>query len=130
MPSIKAKTRFKSSFIGIVAALCTMPIASSSLTQERIDVALVTDGTPDRLEDRNGAYINELLALTRGEFDVRIHDFEGNWSIDSINLWSGSIMCVPMAITTMFGLAFATALTLLVVPVLYSLFFRVSISRP
>jgi multidrug efflux pump subunit AcrB len=37
---------------------------------------------------------------------------------------------VPMAITIMFGLAFATALTLLVVPVLYSLFFRVSLDRP
>ena len=41
-------------------------------------------------------------------------------------LWSGTAMFVPMAITIMFGLAFATALTLLVVPVLYSLFFRVS----
>ncbi len=44
-------------------------------------------------------------------------------------LWGGTAMFVPMAITIMFGLAFATALTLLVVPVLYSLFFRVSFSR-
>ncbi len=43
-------------------------------------------------------------------------------------LWGGTAMFVPMAITIMFGLAFATALTLLVVPVLYSLFFRVSFS--
>jgi len=42
-------------------------------------------------------------------------------------LWGGSSMFRPMAITIMFGLAFATALTLLVVPVLYSLFFRVRI---
>ena len=41
-------------------------------------------------------------------------------------LWGGTAMFKPMAITIMFGLAFATALTLLVVPVLYSLFFRVS----
>ena len=41
-------------------------------------------------------------------------------------LWGGSAMFRPMAITIMFGLAFATALTLLVVPVLYSLLFRVS----
>lgn len=45
-------------------------------------------------------------------------------------LWGGTAMFVPMAITIMFGLAFATALTLLVVPVLYSLFFRVSFDRP
>ncbi len=44
-------------------------------------------------------------------------------------LWGGTAMFVPMAITIMFGLAFATALTLLVVPVLYSLFFRVSFAR-
>ena len=39
------------------------------------------------------------------------------------------VFWIGMAITIMFGLAFATALTLLVVPVLYSLFFRVSFSR-
>ena len=44
-------------------------------------------------------------------------------------LWGGTAMFVPMAITIMFGLAFATALTLLVVPVLYSLFFRVPFDR-
>jgi len=41
-------------------------------------------------------------------------------------LWGDTAMFKPMAITIIFGLAFATALTLLVVPVLYSLFFRVS----
>jgi multidrug efflux pump subunit AcrB len=41
-------------------------------------------------------------------------------------LWGGTTMFKPMAITIIFGLAFATALTLLVVPVLYSLLFRVS----
>jgi hypothetical protein len=45
---------------------------------------LVTDGTPDRLEERNEDYIDELLALTSGEFDVRIREFSGDWSIDSI----------------------------------------------
>ena len=41
-------------------------------------------------------------------------------------LWGSTAMFKPMAITIIFGLAFATALTLLVVPVLYSIFFRVS----
>ncbi|RZV31904.1 MAG: efflux RND transporter permease subunit, partial [Chromatiales bacterium] len=40
-------------------------------------------------------------------------------------LWGGTAMFKPMAITIIFGLAFATFLTLLVVPVLYSLLFRV-----
>ena len=42
-------------------------------------------------------------------------------------LWGGTAMFMPMAITIIFGLAFATALTLLVVPVLYTLFFRVEL---
>ncbi len=45
-------------------------------------------------------------------------------------LWGGTAMFKPMAITIIFGLAFATALTLLVVPVMYSMFFRVSFRQP
>ena len=40
-------------------------------------------------------------------------------------LWGGSSMFRPMAISIIFGLLFATLLTLLVVPVLYSALFRV-----
>ncbi len=40
--------------------------------------------------------------------------------------WGGTAMFEPMAITLIFGLLFATLLTLLVVPVLYSLLFGVS----
>jgi multidrug efflux pump subunit AcrB len=41
-------------------------------------------------------------------------------------LWfGGGVMYKPMAIAIIFGLLFATMLTLGVVPVLYSLFFRV-----
>jgi multidrug efflux pump subunit AcrB len=43
-------------------------------------------------------------------------------------LWGGTAMFKPMAVSIIFGLAFATLLTLIVVPVLYSLFFRVSYS--
>jgi len=45
-------------------------------------------------------------------------------------LWGGTSMFKPMAITIIFGLAFATALTLVLVPVLYSLVFRVSFADP
>ena len=43
--------------------------------------------------------------------------------------WGGTAMFVPMAITIIFGLAFATMLTLLVVPVLYATLFRVHFGR-
>ena len=45
-------------------------------------------------------------------------------------LWGGTAMFVPMAITIIFGLMFATGLTLLVVPVMYSMLFRVSFAKP
>jgi multidrug efflux pump subunit AcrB len=38
-------------------------------------------------------------------------------------------MFEPMAITIIFGLAFATVLTLGLVPLLYSIFFRVSLDN-
>jgi multidrug efflux pump subunit AcrB len=44
-------------------------------------------------------------------------------------LWGATAMFKTMAITIIFGLAFATALTLLVVPVMYSVFFRVSFTK-
>ena len=41
-------------------------------------------------------------------------------------LWlGGGVMFQPLAITIIFGLIFATALTLGVVPILYSILFRV-----
>ena len=62
-----------------------MLVPTLTLAQERFDVAVVIDGRPDRLEERNQAYVDELLALTEGEFDVRITRIDGNWSIGGIN---------------------------------------------
>lgn len=42
----------------------------------------------------------------------------------------GGAMWEPMAVAIMFGLVFATALTLGVVPLLYAIFFRVDVSEP
>ena len=44
-------------------------------------------------------------------------------------LWGATAMFKTMAITIIFGLAFATGLTLLVVPVLYAMLFRVSFAK-
>lgn len=43
--------------------------------------------------------------------------------------WGGTAMFKPMAISIIFGLMFATLLTLLVVPVLYAMFFQVNFSK-
>jgi multidrug efflux pump subunit AcrB len=43
--------------------------------------------------------------------------------------WGGTAMFRPMAISIIFGLAFATVITLFLVPVLYGLFFKVDFSK-
>ncbi len=83
--SLHVRTNKFHSAVTITIALFYFALLPSlGLAQQQIDVALVTDGTPDRLESRNEDYIDELLALTSGEFDVRIREFSGDWSIDSI----------------------------------------------
>ena len=69
-------------FASIIAILLLAPLAG--FAQQQINVALVLDGQPDRLNDRNTIYVEELLALTSGEFDVRIRDFTADWSLESI----------------------------------------------
>lgn len=69
----------------LILTLCIGLLPSLTLAQERFDVAVVIDGSPDRLEERNQVYIDELLALTEGEFDVRISRIDGGWSSDGIN---------------------------------------------
>ncbi len=76
--------KFHSAVTRIIALFYFVLLPSVGLAQQQIDVALVTDGTPDRLEERNDVYVDELLALTSGEFDVRIREFSSDWSIDSI----------------------------------------------
>ena len=51
-------------------------------------------------------------------------------SLGLIPLWlGGGLLWQPMAVSIIFGLLFATVLTLLFIPVLYSLFFRIKIVR-
>ena len=69
----------------LILILCIGLLPTLTLAQERFDVAVVIDGSPDRLEERNQVYIDELLALTEGEFDVRVSRIDGNWSTDGIN---------------------------------------------
>ncbi|MFQ5547451.1 MAG: TolC family protein [Woeseia sp.] len=70
--------------IRLITAICFALTPCALAAQERFDVALVIDGSPDRLEDRNQQYVDELLALTGSEFDVRIRGFSGEWSVAGI----------------------------------------------
>ena len=58
--------------------------AAPAQAQQRFDVAVIYDGPDDRLGGERRAYIEELLALTENEFDVRIQNIPANWSKESI----------------------------------------------
>ena len=61
-----------------------MTLAVPAYAQQCIDVAIINDGPDDRLAAERQAYIDELLALTQNEFDVRIKPYPGNWTQESI----------------------------------------------
>jgi len=64
----------------IILMILAMPV----FAQEQVVVAVVGDGPSNRLAGQEQIYIDELLALTAGEFDVQIRHFSGEWSKDSI----------------------------------------------
>lgn len=67
--------------IPFIALLLAAPLA---VAQQRVDVAIIVDGPGDRLQEERELYIDELMQLTAREFDVRIKEFPGNWSPESI----------------------------------------------
>ena len=125
--------------------------------QPVVNVATVIDGSWERNEEVESRFREEILALTRGEFDVRFPAerwrHRSNPARDRravveaaqrrlrpillttattigglIPLYlGGGPMWEPMAIAIMFGLALSTVLTLGFVPLMYTLLYRVSL---
>ena len=74
----------KARFIQLVAVVSVAATPLIGSAQQRFDVAVVIDGMPDRLAERNQTYVDELLTLTSGEFDVRVREISGGWSVEGI----------------------------------------------
>ena len=71
--------------LSVFAWLLTVTFVSApAFAQQRFDIAVIGDGPNDRLVNRGEVYVRELLALTENEFDVRIAEFPGNWTRDSV----------------------------------------------
>ena len=76
MSSLGAKPyRLYETFV-LAILLC---ISVSAQAQEKVVVAVMQDGPSDRMERQQQIYIDELLALTRSDFDVEIRRLSGNW---------------------------------------------------
>ena len=72
-----------------------MILAVPLMAQERFVVAVVTDGSPNRLAGQHQVYIDELLALTESEFDVQIRHYSGEWSRESVDAAIGEAYDAP-----------------------------------
>ena len=68
----------------ILLVLALSVFALPSTAQETFIIAVVDDGPSDRLQSQQQKYIDELLALTAGEFDVQLRKFSGAWTRESM----------------------------------------------
>ena len=79
----------KTALIGLAAA-CLLGLWVDSLhaqgvsTKPHFGVAILYDGESERMADRQQKYVDELLTLVSGEFDITIEEFRGNWTKESI----------------------------------------------
>ncbi len=67
--------------LGCLLLVLALPVAA----QQRFVVGVVLDGPSDRFAAQQQQYVDELLVLTAGEFDVRIKRFSGEWTNVSIS---------------------------------------------
>ena len=79
----------KSVYIALVAAslfgLCLQSTqAQTAAAKPHFGVAVLYDGDSERMADRQQKYVDELLTLVSGEFDITIEEFRGNWTKESI----------------------------------------------
>ena len=68
---------------GAVLLVMLMCSGMPAMAQDKVVVAVVTDGPADRLQEQHALYTDELLALTANEFDIEIRRFVGDWSKES-----------------------------------------------
>jgi len=103
-------------FLGVIS-LAGIVINNAIVLLDRIKIEIEQNGLPE-----NRAIVEAAQRRLRPILLTTVTTVGG-----LIPLWlGGGVMFEPMAIAILFGLIFATALTLGVVPVLYAIFFRVS----
>lgn len=82
-------TPYKSIYIALVAICLLGPSldslrAQTATAKPHFGVAVLYDGESERMAARQQKYIDELLTLVAGEFDISIEVFRGDWTKESI----------------------------------------------
>ena len=69
----------------VLLAVCAAFVcATPALAQQKVTVALIEDGPVYQFAEVRKLFVDELLALTRGEFDVEIVPMSGGWTREGI----------------------------------------------
>ncbi|MDX1569433.1 MAG: TolC family protein, partial [Xanthomonadales bacterium] len=69
--------------LSLATLLCALPLGAG--TAKPITIGLIGDGVPiGQLAELEQTFLEEIEALTRGEFELRIKRFYGDWSAASI----------------------------------------------
>ena len=82
--SLSARTSLR--LFDLFLCIALLSLAPPVIAQQQVVVAIVGDGPSDRFSILHQQYIDELLALTAGEFDVQIRRFAGEWDKESIDV--------------------------------------------
>lgn len=111
------------SFFGVlgVIALAGIVVNNAIILIDRIDVEITENPDVDRRDAILKAAYNRFRPVILTTLTT---------SLGMLPLWfSGDLLWEPLTLAIIFGLFFATLITLLFVPVLYRLFFKVSFSN-
>lgn len=82
MPSLRSlPAPLLSIALSLAWGLLSLP---GSAATEPVTVGLVTDGPVQQLGEIEQVFVDELLALTEGEFDLRFERHEGDWTLAGI----------------------------------------------
>ena len=81
------QSKFVKHFILTCVFTCVLVAVQSTLAAQKIHIGILTDGPTQGFQQIHSLFIEEILRLTEGEFEVHFesaHQLDGNWSADKI----------------------------------------------
>ena len=79
--------KFVKPFILTCIFTCALVAVQSTLAAQKIHIGILTDGPTQGFQQIHSLFIEEILRLTEGEFEVHFesaHQLDGNWSAEKI----------------------------------------------
>lgn len=83
----------------IVWALCMLPVTTQAVRQlPVVNVAIVADGSSERVASLRALFLDEIRAVNRGEFDIQAPEdlqLEADRTLDSVNAALNKVLADP-----------------------------------